>query len=191
MSAIFKPHIVGIGGTPRASSTSEMALRFTLDEIALLGASIDLLTGPSLILPMYLPEAPERSDNAIRITTALARAQGVVIASPGYHGAPSGLIKNVLDYVEDLREHACPYLEGRAVGLIACASGWQATGTTLITMRSIVHALRGWPTPLAVTINSSEKVFSADGTPLSANLGVQLRAVAAQVVDFARNRGPF
>jgi FMN reductase len=139
---------------------------------------------------MYLPDTKKRSANATRITTALARAHGVVIASPGYHGAPSGLIKNVLDYVEDLREHACPYLDGRAVGLITCASGWQATSTTLMSLRSIVHSLRGWPTPLAVTINSSERVFSADGTPLNAKLGAQLQTVAAQVVGFAWYRNP-
>ena len=46
----------------------------------------------------------------------------VVIASPGYHGTVSGLVKNSLDYLEVLREDDRPYLDGRAVGVIAVAS---------------------------------------------------------------------
>ena len=64
-------------------------------------------------------------------------------------------IKNALDYAEDTAKDARPYLDGRAVGCIACAYGWQATDSTLIAMRSIVHALRGWPTPLGVAANTT------------------------------------
>jgi len=94
---------------------------------------------------MYVPDATLRTDKARRLIGALAGCDAVIIASPGYHGGPSGLIKNALDYVEDLRDDERPYFDGRAVGCIACAAGWQATTTTLIALRSIVHALRGWP----------------------------------------------
>jgi hypothetical protein len=46
-------------------------------------------------------------------------------------GGISGLVKNALDYVEDLRDHELPYLDGRAVGCIGCAYRRQATTTTL------------------------------------------------------------
>ena len=54
-----------------------------------------------------------------------------MLVSPGYHGAVSGLVKNALDYVEDLRDEPRPYLDGRAVGCVAIALGWQAAVTTL------------------------------------------------------------
>ena len=47
-----------------------------------------------------------------------------------------------------------PYLADMPVGLIATAYGWQATGLTIAALRSIVHALRGWPTPFAAAINT-------------------------------------
>ena len=115
-------------------------------------------------------------------------ADGIVIASPGYHGTVSGLIKNALDYVEDMAKDARPYFEGRAVGLIAVAAGWQATGTTLATLRSIVHALRGWPTPMAITVNSQLSVFDAQGQVSDRALANQLDILAQQVVSFARMR---
>ena len=47
------------------------------------------------------------------------------------------------------------------------ADGWQACGSALAHLRSIVHALRGWPTPMGVTFNpSAGKLFDDDGEPL-------------------------
>jgi FMN reductase len=69
---------------------------------------------------------------------------------------------------------------------VVCAAGWQATTTTLISLRSIVHALRGWPTPLGVAINSAEARPSQDGAPDSVRL--QLDLLGRQVVEFATLR---
>jgi FMN reductase len=112
----------------------------------------------------------------------------VIIASPGYHGGISGLVKNALDYVEDLREHERPYLDGRAVGCIVCAYGWQATSTTLVSLRSVVHALRGWPTPLGATINSAQRVFDDSGAVVDQAVATSLELLGRQVVQFAAAR---
>jgi FMN reductase len=137
---------------------------------------------------MYAPETLARTDEARSFICALRRADGVILASPCYHGSISGLIKNALDYTEDMCRDELPYLEGRAVGLIACAAGWQATGTTLNTMRSVVHALRGWPTPLGVAINTTVAPFDADGAPTASGNATQLSLLAQQVVEFAQMR---
>jgi FMN reductase len=163
-------------------------LRLALKCAAAEGADTELFAGPQLTLPMYSPESTVRTDEATRLVEALRNAHGIIVASPGYHGSMSGLVKNALDYVEDMRSDANPYLEGRAVGLIACAQGWQSTGTTLVAMRSVVHALRGWPTPLAVALNSASGNFSEDGELLDPSLDAQTRLLARQVVEFARMR---
>ncbi len=137
---------------------------------------------------MYSPENIERVEGARRLVSALRQAHGIILASPGYHGSISGLLKNALDYVEDMKTDPLPYFEGRAVGLIACATGWQATGTTLVAMRSVVHALRGWPTPIAVAINSVTNVFDTDGSLLDLSLGNQVKLLAQQVLEFATMR---
>jgi FMN reductase len=179
------PLIVGLGGTMTANSSSERVLRHVLAECKVAGAEVMLFDGNALDLPMYGYGTP-RTEKAKALVDALRRAEGVVIASPGYHGTVSGLIKNALDYIEDMAKDERPYFEGRAVGLISVAAGWQATGTTLATLRSIVHALRGWPTPMAVTVNSVLPVFAEDGTVSDATLKAQLNVLAQQVVGFAR-----
>ncbi len=147
------------------------------------GARTLLLSGAALQLPMYQPENPERSEAARELVAQLALADGIILGSPGYHGSISGLMKNALDYAEDLRGDRRPYFSGRAVGCIATAGGWPGAVNTLGALRDIVHALRGWPTPLGVAINTS------DGA--STNHEPQLAILAGQVVGFARQRAAF
>jgi FMN reductase len=98
----------------------------------------------------------------------------------------SGLIKNALDYAEDLRMDERTYFDGIAVGMIACAGGWQAAVQTLTALRAVAHALRGWPTPLGAALNSSIKLFSDEGECLDLSSKFQLETVGRQVVQFAR-----
>ena len=140
-------------------------------------------------LPHYAPENPERVPEAVELVTELRRAHGVIIASPGYHGSVSGLVKNALDYTEDMRDDDPPYFANRACGLIVTAYGWQATVTTLDALRSIVHALRGWPTPLGAALNSTAKIFDDAGEVIDERAKFQLDTVAAEVVTGARALG--
>src|SRR5271156_1183457 len=148
------------------------------------GARPKPITGSSLQLPLYQPDNPERSDAARDLVAELAMADGIILGSPGYHGSISGLIKNALDYAEDLRTDVRPYFSGRAVGCIATAGGWLGAVNTLGALRDIVHALRGWPTPLGAAINSAEKGFDADGTCLIPRIAETLDLLAHEVMNF-------
>ncbi|MFL6142957.1 MAG: NADPH-dependent FMN reductase [Labedaea sp.] len=180
--------IVGIGGSLRSDSQSERALRIVLAGAEEAGAKITTITGADLVLPFYDPAVAERTPVARHLVEELRLADGVVLVSPGYHGTISGLVKNALDYLEDLRDDERIYLDGRAVGCIAAARGWQAAVTTLTALRSIVHALRGWPTPLGAAVNSAEVLFDADGGCSDAQVAAALRLIGQQVVEFAAAR---
>ncbi len=182
-----QPTILGVGGTTRPNSTTEFAVRTALTAASAAGARTIMLGGQDLDLPLYSPSTTTRTATAKRLVDLIRQCDGIIIASPGYHGSISGLIKNALDYVEDLRSEERVYIDGIAVGCIACAYGWQAAAGTLSALRSIVHALRGWPTPLGVAINSSEPVF-AEGNCIDISVARQLKIVGEQVVEFAYMR---
>jgi len=65
-------------------------------------------------------------------------------------------------------------------------SGWQACGTTLVSLRMISRALRAWPTPFGAALNASTPLFETDGTCIDEAISKQLSLVASQVVDFAK-----
>jgi FMN reductase len=72
----------------------------------------------------------------------------------------SGLVKNALDYIEDLRDEPWPYLG------------------------SVGHALRAWPTPLGLAVNTAEPVWDASGEPAD-DLAARVEALAAQLLSFS------
>ena len=184
------PLIVGIGGTTRDGSTSERVLAKTLEAAARAGARTQIFGGTFLArLPIYDPATAGDSDELVALLEGVRQADGVIIATPGYHGSVSGLIKNALDSLEGLRNDPRPYFEGRAVGCLVTADGWQAGGTTLSSIRATIHALRGWPTPLGVAFNpSAGPLFNDAGDLAQPRDQGQIDMLAGQVVDFARMR---
>ena len=180
-----RPFIVGIGGTTRPGSSTESALRTALQYAEELGADTQLFGGEALsTLDVFSPEVRERNVAQRAIVDAVRRADAVIFASPGYHGGVSGLVKNAIDLLEDLRADERVYLDGMPVGCIVTAAGWQGCNTTLGAMRSIVHALRGWPTPLGVTLNTAGvKLFDAQGQCLDTQVAASLKLLAEQVVN--------
>jgi FMN reductase len=180
--------VVGIGGTTRSESTSERALRIALATAEAGGATVEVFGAERLTaLPMYNPAEAERCRDAADFVEAVRVADAVVVASPGYHGTISGLVKNALDYIEELRDDDRPYLSDRPFGCIATAAGWQAAVTTLTSLRTVAHALRAWPTPLGAALNTLDNAFDEQGA-CSERTRFQLDTIGREVVEFARAR---
>mgnify|MGYP004516772231 CR=1 FL=1 len=180
--------VVGIGGTTMAGSSTERALGCVLRQVETHGIETRLFGGAHLAqLSLYTPGA-QRSAAEIEFVDTVRRASGLVIASPGYHGSISGLIKNALDHLEETARDPRVYLSNMPVGLVATAYGWQATGSTIAALRSIVHALRGWPTPFAAAINSAQAKFDAEGGCSDDRVPAQLATVGDQVAEFLTTR---
>lgn len=150
------PHIVALGGTLRRESSTSRLLAAALALAEARGARTTLITGPDLAFPHYEPGCAEGNPAIEHFVAALRSADAVIVGSPGYHGTLSGLVKNALDYVEELRGDSRVYLDGRPIGLVATAAGWQGAVSTLQALRMVTHALRGWPTPMGVTVNTAE-----------------------------------
>jgi FMN reductase len=180
--------IVGLGGTLRPRSTTERVIARVLRHAQSLGAETVLFSGERISLPTYTPSETFRCDRTVQLLNALRKADAIVVGSPGYHGGISGLVKNALDYTEDMSLDAAPYFEGRAVGCVATGAGWQGANATLNALRGVVHALRGWPSPLGIAFNTQEPLFNADDECLIPDASESMRLMAVQLVDFASRR---
>lgn len=188
MKAMFRPtHIVGLGGSLQADTTNERAVKAILSEAARLGSTTTLFSGADLDMPHYDPGSGERSPKAARLVSELLRADAIVLGSPAYHGGVSGLIKNAIDYAEDLRDADRRYFEERPVACVATGGGWQGAAATLSALRAIVHALRGWPIPLGIIINSRDAAVIDAAPRLPDDLVRSLESAAAQLLEFIRD----
>src|SRR3546814_1991625 len=87
-------------------------------------------------MQIYKPRATLRPDDARAFVDAVRDASALIIASPGYHGSSSGVVKNALDLLQETARDERPYLADMPVGLITTPHGWQATGSTIAALRS-------------------------------------------------------
>ena len=140
-------------------------------------------------VPPAMPGRPPYENEVVKQWTAeIGRSDGFIFVTPEYNYGPAAVLKNALDYAEDLRMDERSYFDGIAVGVIACAGGWQAAVQTMGALREIAHALRGWPTPLGAALNTSVRLFDDAGECLDLSSKFQLENVGRQVVQFAAMR---
>jgi FMN reductase len=173
--------VVGIGGTVRPQSSSETALRVALDAAAASGADTRMLAAADLMMPAYEPGAATRLGTGL--LNALRAADGLILSTPGYHGGMSGLLKNALDYVEEMAADDRPYLDCMPVGCIAVARGSQGAVSALGNLRTVVHALRGFPTPYGAAVIPAAAAPGASW--LTEPVRERLEMVGRQVHDLA------
>lgn len=175
--------VVGIGGSRRPGSSTERVVTAVLDELEDRGARTKMYGGHALLFPHYEPGAP-LTPAAAEYLAAVRAADAVVLGSPGYHGGISGLVKNALDYLEELRDDDVAYLDGKAAGCVTTAYGWQAAVSTLSALRQTVHALRGWPTPYGIALNVADGLCAYDGRFLDTRASEAVGIVAGQIMQF-------
>ncbi|MEO3778483.1 NAD(P)H-dependent oxidoreductase [Micromonospora sp. B11E3] len=178
------PLVVMVSGSLRPGSTSERVAEWCARECAAYGARTIVFPGAALQFPFYRPGLSRTHAGAREFLDALGRADGVVLVSPAYHGTVSGLLKNALDYVNDL-DGPRPFLDGRPVGCVAVGAGAQGAVSTLATLRTVCHALRAWPTPLGVTVTDPH-AFDAQQTEADPECRTRMSALLAQVLAMSR-----
>lgn len=183
--------ILGLGGGLREGSYSLVALRETLAIAEARGAATHLLDLNELPLPLYRPDydsplkyGPEAAARIARLLEAARWADGHLWASPAYHGALSGAMKNALDYLQFLGKDEPSYLYGKTIGLISAGGGAIAPINVVTQLTQIAHALRAQVVPLAVPITAAYKAF--DGGQLTdAQVRGRLDALGTEIVALA------
>ena len=180
--------ILGLGGSLRAGSTTEQALDIALEGAQAAGANVTLLTPARAALPLfdgtYGLEGYAAADRQaiLSLLDAVRQARGLIIASPTYHNIVSGAVKNMLDFLELLKEDQPPRLEGKVVGLVTVQEGTSGTGNnTLTTMLLAARAMRAWVAPTMLSIPASRTAFDSEGQPINAAYTQRLRALGAEV----------
>lgn len=181
------PWLVGLGGTLRENSRTRSALRAALSLAEAQGAQTELLDLRELDLPMYNPvwtleDYPERQRESLaRFIDSCRRADAMLWASPTYHGTLSGVLKNALDHIELMSDDPAPYLQGRAIGLIAVSDP-----LTFGAMTNAVYELRGWLAPTWVTLTYAD--FDADFRLASPRAERRLARLVDELLEFAAYR---
>ncbi|MFH7030025.1 MAG: NADPH-dependent FMN reductase [Heteroscytonema crispum UTEX LB 1556] len=172
--------IVGIGGSLRPDSYSQMALKLAAQRVEALGAEVEILDLRLLQLPFCDggDEYPDYPD-VKRLQAAVSRADGLILATPEYHGSVSGVLKNALDLM------SFDQLSGKVTGLISVLGG-QSNSNALNDLRIILRWVHGWVIPEQVAIGQAWKAFSPEGKLLDEKLSQRFDQFAQSLVDNTR-----
>ncbi len=172
--------IVGICGSLNADGATKKALAIALQGAAEFDAEITLLELRNLDLVFYgsVPHDKYPPD-VLKLRQAVRDSQGIILATPEYHGSLTGALKNMLDLmsIEDF--------ETKIVGLVGIAGGHVGAINSLNTMKTICRNLHCWVLPQEVSIANSGNAFDENGAMKDPALEERLVNLGRQLVKFA------
>lgn len=169
--------IVGIAGSLRSGSYSQYALRIAAQRIEALGAEVEILDLRLLKLPFCdggqdYPDYPDVE----KLRWAVQNADGLMLATPEYHGSVSGVLKNALDLL------SFDHLSGKVTGLISILGG-QSNSNALNHLRLITRWVHAWTIPEQIAIGQAWNAFDEDGKLRDEKLSQRFDAFAQSLVE--------
>jgi FMN reductase len=172
--------ITGVCGSLSADGATRKALAIALRGAAEYDAETSLLELRDFNLVFYgsIPQ-DEYPPDVFQLRQALKDSQGIILATPEYHGSLTGALKNMLDLmtIEDF--------ETKIIGLVGVAGGNIGAINSLNTMKTICRNLHCWVLPQEVSIANSAQTFDDDGTVKDPAIEERLLNVGRQLVKFA------
>ena len=172
--------IVGIGGSLRPDSYSQTALNIALQRVEALGATTETLDLRTMKLPFCdggdeYPGYPDLE----RLRSTVKQADGLILATPEYHGSVSGVLKNALDLM------SFEQLDGKVTGLISILGG-QSNSNALNHLRLIMRWVHAWVIPEQIAVGQAWKAFNSDGKLLDEKLAQRFDQFAESLVENTR-----
>jgi len=181
VSASNEPiRIAGICGAMTKGSSTSKALAIALRGAAEYDADVSLLELHDFDLVFAGSVRPDDyPPDVLRMRQAIRESQGIILATPEYHGSLTGALKNMLDLM------SIDDFETKIIGLVGIAGGHVGAINSLNTMKTICRNLHCWVLPQEVSIANSGQAFNDDGTVTDPSLEERLLNVGRQVVKFA------
>ncbi|BAZ18081.1 NADPH-dependent FMN reductase [Calothrix sp. NIES-4071] len=172
--------IVGIAGSLRKDSYSQLALEIAAQRLQALGAEVEILDLRLLNLP-FCDGGDEYAEypDVEKLQNAVKNADGLILATPEYHGSVSGVLKNALDLM------SFDQLSGKVTGLISVLGG-QPNSNALNDLRVIMRWVHAWVIPEQIGIGQVWKAFSPEGKLVDEKLSQRFDQFAQSLVDNTR-----
>jgi FMN reductase len=173
--------VAGICGSLRKGSFTRMALHGALAGAKEAGARTRLidLSEYHLIFCDGKEDESGYPKDVFTLREEVRAAQGIILATPEYHGGYSGVLKNALDLM------GFEEFEGKMLGLVGVSGGGMGAFGAMNNLRAVGRALHAWVIPEQASIPEAYKVFDASGTLKDSALEKRMKEVGRQVARFA------
>lgn len=172
--------IVGIAGSLRPNSYTYLALQAAVQRLEALGAELEIIDLRKWELP-FCNGGKEYSEypDVQRLRDTVRNTDGLILATPEYHGGVSGVLKNALDLM------SFDELSGKVTGLISVLGG-QSNSNALNDLRLIVRWVHGWVIPEQIAVGQAYSAFSPEGKLLDEKLSQRFDQFAQSLIENTR-----
>ena len=169
--------VVGIVGSLRTDSYSALALTEAINRVKDLGAEVEILDLREMTLPFCDggSEYPDYPDVEV-LRDKVKAADGLILATPEYHGSVSGVLKNALDLM------SFEHISGKVAGLISVLGG-QSNSNALNDLRIIVRWVHGFVIPEQIAVGQAWQAFDSEGKVKDEKLSQRFDGFAKSLVD--------
>lgn len=173
--------VVGICGSLRSASYSRSALGLALQGAQEIGAVTKLLDLREFELPHCDGKEDESHypEDVFRLRREVKPAQGLILATPEYHGSFSGVLKNALDLM------GFDEVEGKMVGLVGVSGGKLGALNALNGLRVVGRSLHAWVIPEQVSIAEAWKIFDDAGNLTESGSAERVKNLGREVARFS------
>ncbi len=156
--------IVGLLGSLRPDAYSALALQQAINRVQALGAEAEILDLREMNLPFCDggSDYPDYPDVDL-LRDKVKAANGLILATPEYHGSVSGVLKNALDLM------SFEHLSNKVTGLISVLGG-QSNSNALNDLRIIIRWVHGHVIPEQIAIGQAWQAFDSEGKLKDAKL---------------------
>jgi len=180
--------LVGIAGSLRRDSYNRKLLAAAQQRIPD-GAVLEVMSIEDI--PLYNADVESASGIPEPVTAlkdAIARADGLVIATPEYNGSIPGVLKNAIDWVSRPSADIPRVLHGKPVALMGATPGGLGTVLSQTAWMQVLRHLRMrlWTGAGPLYVSSAGKAFDDDGLA-DAQIAERLETWLAGFVDSLRN----
>ncbi|MFD0681238.1 MULTISPECIES: NADPH-dependent FMN reductase [unclassified Paenibacillus] len=168
-----------IAGSNRTSASSTQLLRYMESLLKAQHITVSFIDLLELPLPFFSIDNQELHPNVQHVLGAIADGDGLILATPEYHGSVSGVLKNALDYINGGQ------VAGKAVLSVSSAGGPMGV-SSLSHLQTIVRNLHGVNCPEWVSIGYGSNSFGQDGAPLDEGMRDRIQGTVRSFVDLVR-----
>jgi len=176
-------NIAIVAGSNRQGATSTKLCHYIAGILASKGVQAELYSLHEKPLPFYCGDDVQVSESVEAWKAFLNRADGIILATPEYHGSLTGVLKNALDFA------GFDQFDGKPVLSIASAGG--AVGvSSLQQLQTIVRNLHGINCPEWISIGGTQRTFTVEGEPEDAKTRERVLRTVSYFVQMTNQLRP-
>ncbi len=179
MQTIHPIKITALLGSVRPGNFTFKVLNIVLDELrSIPDVAIDLIDPSTMNL--FMPGAGESPDARV-IQQRVKDADGIILATPEYHGSYSSVMKLLIENLGFPSE-----LKGKPVALLGAAAGQIGAIKSLEHLRSVASHVGAMVLPGPVSVAHVRTVFNDQDGIIDQGIEKMVRGLATDLVTYVR-----